>query len=481
MYSSKDIRRLYPEPVDAPATSYRSSFRIDYSRLVHSPAFRRLQGKTQLYPANENDFFRNRLTHSIEVAQVAKSIALKINKNYSRRQKNKIDIDCDLIEFAALAHDIGHPPFGHQGEEALDELMRNFGGFEGNAQTLRILTRIEKKKYDKSSTLWDQRRYGLNLTSRAILSVLKYDNIIPFSEVQRKEYADKLKTIIEPVKGYYSSEISIVEEAKENVLNKYKVQAGEFKTIECYIMDVADDIAYSTYDLEDTLKAKFCNPFDIVFANAALLVKISKIVSKKLAQKVTEKTVADILYDLFISQFPLHTNVLNKSKKIKNQNLEDVIRFGASLAYQNSIQLASDGYLRTEFTSNLVNDFIDGIEIVENKECLALSKVKLNAETRLRVEVLKRFNFEVNIMSPRLRIAAFRGKEIINKIFDTLTKDGGYLLMPDDYRSLYEIASSESDKKRIVCDFIAGMTDRYCIEFYARLTSENPETIFKPF
>lgn len=477
MYIKKDLLRLYAEKnVFNSSSSYRTPFRVDYSRLVHSPAFRRLQGKTQLYPSKENDFFRNRLTHSLEVAQIAKSIALKINKKYSKRKINIIDIDTDLVEFAALAHDIGHPPFGHQGEEALDDLMIEYGGFEGNAQTLRLLTRIEKKIYDKSSDLWDERRYGLNLTSRTISSILKYDNIIPFSTTQRKEYATKLKKDVEPVKGYYQSEDILVQKVKSNVLNGFKTKDGDFKTIECHIMDTADDIAYSTYDLEDTLKAKFCNPLDILFANADLLQKIAEIVGDKLKQKVTVKTVADILYGLFINQFP---RIQKWNSKIGS--IEELFRFGFALAYQNSMKLSSDGYLRTEFTSNLVNSFMDGVEIIENKKCLALSEVRLNSETRLTVEVLKRFNFEVNIMSPRLKIAAFRGKEIIQKIFNTLTAVNGYLLMPDDFRILYKSTDNDKDKYRIVCDFIAGMTDAYCIEFYARLTSEDPETIFKPF
>lgn len=116
--------------------NYRSAFRRDYARLIHSAAFRRLQGKTQLYPGHESDFFRNRLTHSLEVAQIAKSIALKINEASDFFRANPINVD--LVEFAGLAHDLGHPPFGHNGEHALDYCMRDHGGFEGNAQTLRL-------------------------------------------------------------------------------------------------------------------------------------------------------------------------------------------------------------------------------------------------------------------------------------------------------------------------------------------------------
>ena len=111
-------------------SAYRCAFRRDYARLLHCPAFRRLQGKTQLFPSVEHDFFRNRLTHSLEVAQIAKSIALRLNHHHSYFVDNPIDLD--LVETAALAHDLGHPPFGHDGERALDDCMKKRGGFEGN-------------------------------------------------------------------------------------------------------------------------------------------------------------------------------------------------------------------------------------------------------------------------------------------------------------------------------------------------------------
>ncbi len=147
LYGPADKHRQAPEAEKPQGNEpYRSVWRVDFARLVHSPAFRRLQGKTQLFPG-ESDFFRNRLTHSLEVAQIAKSIALKLNYEYFRDATDEDHkISTDLVEFAALAHDLGHPPFGHNGEAALDECMRGIGGFEGNAQTLRILARLEKKE-----------------------------------------------------------------------------------------------------------------------------------------------------------------------------------------------------------------------------------------------------------------------------------------------------------------------------------------------
>ena len=180
LYRDADRAREYPTESKV---SYRSPFRRDYARLLHCPAFRRLQGKTQLFPGAESDFFRNRLTHSLEVAQIAKSIALRINSRHAYFVDNPIDLD--LIETAALAHDLGHPPFGHNGERALDECMRKKGGFEGNAQTLRILARLEKKELDleeaEETPKSEDRRVGLNLTYRTLAAVLKYDKCIPIT------------------------------------------------------------------------------------------------------------------------------------------------------------------------------------------------------------------------------------------------------------------------------------------------------------
>ncbi len=478
MYNSGDIERVLVEK--ASPEEYRTSWRQDFARLIHSPSFRRLQGKTQLFPASETDFFRNRLTHSLEVAQIAKSIALKLNKIH------KLEIDTDLVEFASLAHDLGHPPFGHQGEEALDECMIDNGGYEGNAQTLRILSKIEKK-IDNGFLDDNQidKRVGLNLCYRTLASILKYNQVIPFRKEAREKLRKLLKQeVIKPVKGVYKSEENLVKEIKAKVANGRDYDKTKFKTIECQIMDIADDIANSTYDLEDVLKACFFTPFDFLYAEDALIEKIRNDISNdkdvKIELAAAEKTLTNeqvrtILKSIFGKVLKTNEYELKPSK---TSDFKIYLEYLNQISYQSSNEIVENGYSRVELTSKLVSDFITGIQFKFNPEFPALSKVSLKLETRIQVEILKRFTYQVQILSPKLKMAEFRGKDIVKKVFEALASKNGHELLPKDYRKLYQEAGD--DRKRIICDFIAGMTDKYLIEFYGRLTSERPETIFKP-
>jgi len=447
---------------------YRSEFWRDYARILHSPSFRRLTGKTQLFPNNESDFFRNRLTHSLEVAQIAKSLAKRINHNYN------LDIDEDLVSLAALAHDIGHPPFGHQGEEALDECMQFDGGFEGNAQTLRILSKIEKKIFDPECVLGIDKsgkdvRVGLNLTLRSLASILKYDNIIPDNKNDRIQYHKLKNEIIKPIKGIYNSEIELIKLIKKELTGIDSII--DFKTIECSIMDVADDIAYSIYDLEDAFKAGFLTPIDLLYPEPSLL----KRVSVKLGID------ADKVQNVLIK---IYGGILDSTEDIdkipiSEDNKDQIIFFHTGSAYHTSKDMARNGAQRTQLTSKLVGKFIRAIKLDINKENPILSKAYLEEDSRIEVEILKTLTYESQILSPKLKVAELRGKEIVKKIFETILMEGNYQLLPKDYQEIY-LNIEPSEQKRVICDFIAGMTNKYAIEFYGRLTSEDPETIFKP-
>ena len=470
--------KLSPEP-------HRTGFRRDYARIIHSAAFRRLQGKTQLFPGHEGDFFRTRLTHSLEVAQVAKSIAIRLNATQDLLDDNSIDLD--LMEAAALAHDLGHPPFGHNGEEALDELMRDQGGFEGNAQTLRILAKLEKRQTlveeAGAPVAWrggKDMRAGLNLAHRTLAAVLKYDNPIPKNAAGRSA-----EEAHHPVKGFYQSERDVVDAIRHSL----RVGKGErMRTVECSIMDLADDIAYSTYDLEDSFKAGFLKPLSLLSAPPDILEKVADTVRRRLEKNYgglrqensfEAADVADVLLDIFEHVFD---DALQYLPSGRGRPMEDLARVAgiAQSAAALSDDLAADGYLRTRLTSDLVGRFIRGVELVPNEGNPALSSVRMERDTFLKVEVLKNFTYQSMIMSPMLAVTKYRGKQIIREIFEAIAASDGHMLMPADCRALHAGLDDPSDKRRVVCDFIAGMTDRYAIEFYSRLKGTDPASIYAP-
>lgn len=464
LYQPSDEERTQEEHGNTPGFG-RSEFRRDYGRLLHSPAFRRLQGKTQLFPGHESDFFRNRLTHSLEVAQIAKGIALFINNSDKAFSQN--GIDTDLVEFAALAHDLGHPPFGHNGEKALDDCMKRYGGFEGNAQTLRLLSRIEKKVFAKSteedptttycgiSATGIDNRLGLNLTFRSLASVLKYDNEIPLTRGKRSEL----------VKGYYNSEKNLVKKIKEHVGGP-KNKKIPFKTVECQIMDLADDIAYSTYDLEDSMKGGFSHPLFLrskIGINKSLIEKVHK----KVKRGIPDATIKEVFQAL--------ENTFTLDSTSNEPNTPDAL-----ISFNQSILVASQGKLRVGFTSSLINEFMHGLRIKSyDSRDIIFSKIHLERATHLKIESLKHLNYELMIMSPRLKLVEYRGYDLVKSIFEALDSENGHLLLPEDWREMHLRIKDAPSQKRLICDFIAGMTDKYAIEFYERLKGSGA-TIFKP-
>ena len=438
---------------DTQGTEWRKPFIRDYGRIIHSASFRRQQGKTQVFPGYESDFFRNRLTHSLEVAQIAEGIADQLN--WTNKERPELQIDARLCAVAGLVHDIGHPPFGHNGERALDDQMKKLGGFEGNAQTLRILCRLEKKaRYHEP--LGGDDRAGLNLCARTVAAILKYDKPIPAV----REKGSKL------AKGYYLSEKPIVDEVKRKVLRgNAPPKIGSFKTVECAIMDIADDIAYSVYDLEDCLKAGFLTPAIILASDDKLLDAVVEAVDKQIDGKVTKNEIINTFADVFDGMIP------------DEGDDNPLTVFMAATRASN--ELSSNAYVRTELSSALVHEFINGVEFVYDERNPALSKVSLSQKVKKKVEILKQYTFAAVIYSSRVKLGEYRGTEIVTDIFKALNAEKGYLLMPEDVRELYLDAKDYPTKARTICDFVSGMTDRYAVEFWARLRSDGAESMFK--
>lgn len=477
MYKDADETREVMK-ADSHEKEWRDDFGRDYGRIIHSASFRRQQGKTQVFPSRESDFFRNRLTHSLEVAQIAQGIAERLNYDHKSRLGDG-GIDPRLCAAAGLVHDIGHPPFGHNGERALDKAMLRYGGFEGNAQTLRILTRLEKKvRYDKPVSGDD--RAGLNLCHRTLAAVLKYDNEIP---AVRKS-SEGL------VKGYYGSEREIVANIKGSILGEYQLPSDKkFQTLECSIMDLADDIAYSVYDLEDCLKVGILTPAEILASDPTLLAQVAKAVSKQLEREISAAEIQDVFMEIFTGMVgggeepPTAATVpadieLDEEARKQQARDENLVRFAE--AYRASKGISEDGYRRTELSSELVHGFISDVLLEINEDCIALSKVKLPDKLRLRQEVLKQYTYVAAIYAPRVKLGEYRGYDLVTDIFDALMGDRGDLLMPGDVRERIRVAPNVSVKAREVCDFVAGMTDRYAMEFWARLNSDAAESMFKP-
>ncbi|MGZ8736850.1 MAG: deoxyguanosinetriphosphate triphosphohydrolase [Nocardioides sp.] len=229
-YDEHARARWVDDPPTRPASSERTPFERDRARVVHSAALRRLAAKTQVVGPQTDDFVRNRLTHSLEVAQVARDLG------------NTLGCDPDVVETAALAHDLGHPPFGHNGERALDQVSGACGGFEGNAQTLRILTRLEAKTVDASG-----RSVGLNLTRATLDAATKY----PWPRSRSGEpYGAHADGTLRSVRkfGVYDDDLEVFGWLRDGV-------AGDRRCLEAQVMDLADDVAYSVHDLEDGIVA----------------------------------------------------------------------------------------------------------------------------------------------------------------------------------------------------------------------------------
>lgn len=223
-YSEFDEERFLSE--EGSGRSARTEFARDRARVTHSSALRRLGAKTQVLQPGSNDFARTRLTHSLEVAQVGREMAVEFG------------IDPDIVDTACLAHDLGHPPFGHNGEKGLNEWAKDFGGFEGNAQTLRLLTRIEQKVYSKDGVA-----FGLNLTRASLDASCKY----PWT----KEFAIQDSGADRSIKfGVYEDDVPVFEWLRQGAKDRVKC-------FEAQIMDFSDDVAYSVHDFEDAVVEGF--------------------------------------------------------------------------------------------------------------------------------------------------------------------------------------------------------------------------------
>ena len=291
-----------------PTSKYRSTFQRDRDRIIHSASFRRLKHKTQVFVNTEGDHFRTRITHSIEVAQIARSIAKYLNLNE------------DLAETLSLAHDLGHTPFGHAGEYALDECMENYGGFDHNLQTLRIVMFLENKYFKFK---------GLNLSIETLEGLLKHNGPVEDSDLVNSLIG--LKTF------------------------KGKINFNTFPSLEAQISAISDDIAYNNHDIQDGINANLFKLEELIEIDffRSIYLKYKKKINKKNYKIATYQIIRDSI-DLMIRD--LLTNTQKNLKNFKIKSIKDIANSDQLLVcFSNSIQKSEKEiklFLRTKMYDN---------------------------------------------------------------------------------------------------------------------------------
>jgi dGTPase len=396
-YTAADWERQYSEvPREE---DVRSAAEIDRSRIIHCAAFRRLQGKTQIFGVAHDDFFRTRLTHSLEVAQIAKGLALIVGASP------------ELVEAISLAHDIGHPPFGHAGERALDECMREcgFGHFESNAQNLRTLAHLEVKR-----TLYN----GLNLTRATLDGLLKH-----------KRRAGKGITPY-----YYPTEKNLISWVS-NDAPKDQV------SLETQIVDWADQVAYSVHDLEDGIHANMIT-----------------------SARLSDPFLKTAIYDQLEQEFP--RELIDEPYLYLQSAVRQMEELGDA-----RYRVAA----RKQLTSLLIHRFISSVHarLVKQGQARGRYTVRLIIpnEEQSWAAILKEIALRLIVQDQRVATLEHRSRLIVTRLFETLKGNDAHDLYPNEFRPLFEVAGDDKSRARVACDYIASMTDQYAETIYQRLFS----------
>lgn len=419
-----------PKPFNSDTND--SEAQRDRARLIHSSAFRRLQSKTQVLGIGESAFYRTRLTHSLEVAQIGSGICENLRERSSSQQEFLEWIPTlSQIEAICLAHDIGHPPFGHGGEVALNFYMHEIGGFEGNGQTLRIVSQLGEYSPDK----------GLDLTRRTMLGILKYP--VLHKEVANYDHICTFRTKInidsyKPPKCIHDDDIEILdwilnglpqEDVKKFRMLKEKDGKfkSEYKAFDTSIMELADDISYGVHDLEDALALRLVTEREW---NDEVIARLS-------GNNVISNDVNFYTDKLFSS--------LNKERKHAISKLI--------------------GYFIPEITIQRQNKF--------QTPLLDLQAV-MSDDASKTLEILKDFVFKNVIKRPEVQTLEYKGQQMVLSLFEVL-QDNPKRLLP---LSTYEKYSESENPKRVISDYISGMTDSYATKLYHKLFSPDMGSIF---
>jgi len=434
------------EPWSKQSEDARDAGDIDYARVIHSASFRRLQGKTQLLNLGDSDFYRTRLTHSLEVAQIAPGLVKQIVKYNTGKPVIDHLPDRSLMQAIGCTHDLGHPPFGHGGEAALNYCMRDHGGFEGNGQTLRILSRLES--FSASA--------GSNLCRRTLLGVLKYpasfratNNLSPQLDTTTTAVAliDPRKS--KPPKCFLDSEQDVVrwileplDTIERDEFQSVELRTGEHhrpkhKSLDCSIMDVADDISYGVHDLEDAIALKLLSRAQ--FESAVPADRCASFLDA-LKEKYRDEC-GNNVYDHFVGML-----------------------FGESAKRKRCI-------------SRLIHHFMTAVEVVENdifSEPLLRFRIQVKDRQNLTLMALHCLVRNEVILNPSVQQLEFKGQKMVVSVFEAMSSHPKRLLP----RDAMERMQRNDEGYRVICDYIAGMTDNYLLKTYERLFSPRMGSVF---
>jgi dGTPase len=415
-YDARASARWVEEPPKRPE---RTPFERDRARLVHSAALRRLAAKTQVVGPQTDDFVRNRLTHTLEVAQVARDLG------------RELGCDPDLVETAALAHDLGHPPFGHNGERALDEVSAGCGGFEGNAQTFRLLTRLEAKTLGP-----DGRSVGLNLTRATLDASTKYPWTradAPWSAQLASDSGGGGAKF-----GVYDDDLEVFDWMRDGA-------AVGVRCVEAQVMDLSDDVAYSVHDLEDGVVA---GKVDLAWLRDAG------------ARAEVWQTVRDwYLPDVQDDELDEALGRLREVGSWPDASYDGSRRALAALK---------------DLTSDLIGSFCTQVRDATVEKYGDLPLVRYAADlvvphpTRLAVAVLKGVAAHY-VMRADDRVAVLeRQRQVVAELVAQLRQRGPEQLMPV-LRADFDAAQDDAARLRVVVDQVASLTDASALAWHARL------------
>jgi dGTPase len=422
---------------------HRTPYQRDRARIIHSAAFRRLQSKTQILAIRQNDYSRTRLTHSLEVSQIGSGIVHQLKYAFAEHSELQEWLaDEALMETICLSHDIGHPPFGHGGEVALNFMMAEHGGFEGNGQSLRILG----KRGSYSQT------YGMDITRRSLLGVLKYpvlhNSVVGKYPNKPANFRQIKASNWTPPKCVYEEESQLLEwilspftKDDRNELQKITQKTNKqhlyssHSSLDTSIMDLADDIAYGVHDLED----------------AIVLGMVTKSLWEEHLNPVLSQLDSDFLETQLIT---LKDNLFSKQS-----------------------------HLRKDAIGQLVSWFITSCQIEENhnfKHPLLRFQVTLPQAQKTALNALKEFEMQHIILKPEVQMLVYKGQQMIMEIFDALSSDPMRLLPREIAKEWKTSESQGQNSHRIICDYMASMTDDYASRLYNKLFVPSLGSVFEP-